>query len=64
MVRIEKDKFIIEIEHPFPEEGVNELKHAIIAVLQTRELNDLTDFLEFRDTNYMLLELLKKLEKF
>jgi hypothetical protein len=32
MVRIEKekDKYIIEIEHPFPEEDLNELKRAIM----------------------------------
>jgi hypothetical protein len=62
MVRVEKDKFIIEIEHPFPEEGVYELKRAIIAAIQTRELNDLTDFLEFQDTNFVLLELLKNID--
>ena len=61
MERVKKDKFIIEIEHPFPEEGVNELKRAIIMVIQTRELNDLTDFLEFQDTNFVLLELLKNM---
>lgn len=62
MVNIENEKVIIEINHPFPDEFVSELKLSIISALQNRELNELTNFMEFQDTNYTLLEFLKRID--
>ena len=56
---LEQDKLIIEIEHPCPEDFLFELKNALIVVLQDRELNEVTDLKEFKETNWSLLEVLR-----
>lgn len=61
MIRITKDKLIINIEHPAPDEFVIDMKAAIISAIQNMELAEHTDLKEFRETNVTLLELLKHL---
>ncbi|MBC7486933.1 MAG: hypothetical protein H7282_09305 [Cytophagaceae bacterium] len=62
MVRYEDEKVIIEIEDSAPEEFVAALKIALICILQDRDMNEVTDMNDLKETNYMVLELLKNLE--
>ena len=63
MVRIEDEKIIIEIDDPAPKEFIAALKIALICLLQERDLNEATCLIDLKETNYMVLELLKNLEK-
>lgn len=62
MVRYDDEKVIIEINDPAPEEFVAALKIALICLLQDRETNEYTDLIDVKETNFMVLELLKNLE--
>lgn len=63
MVRIGDEKIIIEINDPAPKEFVAELKIALICLLQERDLNEVTDLIDLKETNFIVLELLKNLEE-
>ena len=43
MVTLKENKLIIEIEHPCPDEFLNDLSSAIISILQSRELSNYTE---------------------
>ena len=59
MVILKENKLIIEIEHPCPDQFLNDLSGAIISILQSRELSEYTELKEFHETNFTMLELLK-----
>jgi hypothetical protein len=61
MVRIEKDKLVIELEHPSPDDFLKDLKRAIIEVIQS-QAGETLDLKDIYFLNYTLLELLKGLE--
>ena len=63
MVTTSESKAIIEIEHMSPEDFIKDLKKALINGLQNQELSEYTDLEVYRDTQYVLIELLKQLEK-
>lgn len=63
MVRYKDEKVIIEIADPAPQEFVATLKIALICLLQDRDMNEITDMIDLKETNYMVLELLKNLEE-
>jgi hypothetical protein len=61
MVRIEKEKLIIEINHPCPNEFRADIKEAIIGAIQNLDYRA-TVREEFHLINHTLLELMKNLE--
>jgi hypothetical protein len=61
MVRIEKDKLVIELEHPSPDYFLKDLKRAIIEVIQSQAGENI-DLKDIYFHNYTLLEVLKGLE--
>lgn len=61
MIRYEDEKVIIEIDAPAPEEFVKALKIALICLLQDRDMNEVTDLIDLKETNYIVLELLKNI---
>lgn len=63
MVRFKKEKVIIEIEDPTPKEFVKYLKIALIRMLQDRDMNEVTNMINLKETNYIVLELLRNLEE-
>jgi len=61
MTKTEANKLIIELEHPVPDEYVNELKIALITAIQNMEPDESTNRRESHETIFTLLELLKHL---
>ena len=61
MIRIEKDKLVIEVSHPSPKDFTMDLKEAIIGAIQY-QTDETGDLKELRFINHTLLELLKNLE--
>ncbi|MGQ0829260.1 MAG: hypothetical protein ACT4ON_12800 [Bacteroidota bacterium] len=61
MIATHKDKLIIQIETPLPDEFVADLRKALIMVLQHQEYNITTELKKIRETNYFILELLKEM---
>lgn len=56
-----KDKLIIEINHPCPEQFHKDLKEAIIGAIQY-QTDETGDLRELHFINFTLLELMKNLE--
>lgn len=56
-----KDKLIIEINHPCPEEFHRDLKEAIIGAIQY-QTQDFENYKHLHFINFTLLELMKNLE--
>lgn len=61
MITIQKDKLIIEIQHPCPQEFVCDIKESIIISMQDHD-PDSVNKEEIESANHTLLELLKFIE--
>lgn len=61
MITIQKDKLIIEIKHPSPEDFHKDLKEALIGAMQY-QTQDFENLKELYQINFTLLELLKNLD--
>lgn len=59
MVKTTKNKVIIEFQHVCPTEAVKDLQRAIITSVQNQTLNELSDLEQVKESNYMLLEVLR-----
>lgn len=60
MITINDEKITFEIEHPFPQEFINDLKNAIITSVQNQSY-EISNIEEIQDSNYYLLEVLKSM---
>lgn len=49
------------MEHPCPEEFVKDLKGSIIYALQNIEVSEFTDLREYRNANFIMLQLLSRI---
>ncbi len=55
MVRYEDEKVIIEIDDPAPEEFVAALKIALTCLLQDKDMNEVIDMIDLKETNYTMV---------
>jgi hypothetical protein len=62
MITTKKDKLIIEIKHPCPDEFSKDLKEALIGAMQF-QTQDFENPQVLHFINFTLLELLKNLEE-
>ena len=61
MIIIHKEKLIIQIETPLPDEFAADLRKALIMVLQQQEYCITKEPGKIKETNYYVLELLKEI---